>query len=70
MTTIKLAKCNKVNNPNNYRMVESRMNTKSIIKEVIDEFMKNEFRGANNMNNAVEITPDMNLGLESPLEMD
>lgn len=59
-----------INNPNNYRMVESRMNTKSIIKEVIDEFMKNEFRGANNMNNTVEITPDMNLGLESPLEMD
>lgn len=59
-----------INNPNNYRMVESRINTKSIIKEVIDEFMKNEFRGANNMNNAVEITPDMNLGLESPLEMD
>ena len=59
-----------INNPNNYRMVESKMNTKSIIKEVIDEFMKNEFRGANNMNNAVEITPDMNLGLESPLEMD
>ena len=59
-----------INNPNNYRMVESRMNTKSIIKEVIDEFMKNEFRGANNMDNAVEITPDMNLGLESPLEMD
>lgn len=59
-----------INNPNNYRMVESRMNTKSIIKEVIDEFMKNEFRGANNMNDAVEITPDMNLGLESPLEMD
>lgn len=59
-----------INNPNNYKMVESRMNTKSIIKEVIDEFMKNEFRGANNMDNAVEITPDMNLGLESPLEMD
>ena len=59
-----------INNPNNYRMVESKMNTKSIIKEVIDEFMKNEFRGANNMNDAVEITPDMNLGLESPLEMD
>jgi hypothetical protein len=59
-----------INNPNNYRMVESRMNTKSIIKEVIDEFMKNEFKGANNMNDAVEITPDMNLGLESPLEMD
>lgn len=59
-----------INNPNNYRMVESRMNTKSIIKEVIDEFIKNEFRGANNMDNAVEITPDMNLGLESPLEMD
>jgi hypothetical protein len=44
------------------------MNIKSIINEVIDEFMRNEFRGANNMEDDVVISPDMNLGLHSPLE--
>ena len=60
-----------MNNKANFKKIEeNKMSTKSIIKEVIEEFMKNEFRGANNMNDAVDITPDMNLGLESPLEMD
>jgi hypothetical protein len=56
------------NNNANYRMVENRRNVKSIIKEVIDEFMQNEFRGANNMEDSIEINPNMNLGLQSPLE--
>jgi hypothetical protein len=55
-----------MNNPNNYRMEESRKTAKSIIREVIDELMNNEFRGADN--DTVEITPDMNLGKFSPLE--
>jgi len=57
-----------IRNPANYRMVENRRNIKTIIKEVIDEFMQNEFRGANNMGDSVEINPNMNLGLQSPLE--
>jgi hypothetical protein len=56
------------NNNANYRMVENRTNVKAIIKEVIDEFMQNEFRGANNMEDSIEINPNMNLGLQSPLE--
>lgn len=51
------------NNNANYRMVENKMNTKSIIKEVIEEFMSNEMN-----NDAIAIDPDMNLGLQSPLE--
>lgn len=58
-----------MNNPNNYRMEESKMNIKTIVESVIDEFMQNEFRGANNMDDSVEITPEMNLGEFSPLEM-
>ena len=46
-------------------MVESRMNTKSIIREVIEEFMNNEV----NSDDSVKITPDMNLGEFSPLEL-
>ena len=52
------------NNNANYRMVENRRNVKQIIKEVVDEFMENEFNDGD-----IEITPDMNLGLHSPLEM-
>ena len=58
-----------IQNPANYRMEENRVNVKTIIEGVIDEFMENEFRGANNNNDSVEITPDMNLGEFSPLEM-
>lgn len=58
------------NNNANYRMVENKKNVKSIIKEVIDEFMQNEFRGANNFDDSIEINPNMNLGLHSPLEME
>ena len=58
-----------IQNPANYRMEENRINVKTIIEGVIDEFMENEFRGANN-NDSVEITPDMNLGKFSPLEVE
>lgn len=58
-----------IQNPANYRMEENRVNVKTIIEGVIDEFMENEFRGANNNNDSVEITPDMNLGKYSPLEI-
>jgi hypothetical protein len=57
-----------IRNPANYRMVENKRSIKTVIKEVIDEFMQNEFRGANNMDDSVEINPNMNLGLQSPLE--
>lgn len=57
-------------NPANYRIAEGKMNTSSIIKEVVDEFMRNEFRGANNMEDDVIIDPNMNLGLHSPLEVE
>ena len=56
-----------INNPNNYRMEENTKKIKTIIREVIEELMRNEFRGANN-NDVIEITPDMNLGLHSPFE--
>lgn len=52
-----------INNPANYRMVENKMNAKSIIKEVIEEFMNDEMG-----DDSVAINPDMNLGLQSPLE--
>jgi hypothetical protein len=57
-----------MNNPNNYRMEESRKTVKLIIREVIDELMNNEIKGADN--DTVEITPDMNLGKFSPLEVE
>lgn len=58
-----------INNPANYRMEENKMNIKTIVESVIDEFMQNEFKGANNMDDSVEITPEMNLGEFSPLEI-
>lgn len=56
------------NRANFKKLEEGKMNRKDIIKEVIDEFMRNEFRGANNMEDDITINPDMNLGLQSPLE--
>ena len=52
-----------INNPANYRMVENMINPKSIIKEVIEELMNTEMG-----DDSVAINPDMNLGLQSPLE--
>ncbi len=60
-----------MNNKANFKkMEENKMNANSIIKEVVDEFMRNEFRGANNMEDDVAIDPNMNLGLHSPLEVE
>lgn len=57
-------------NKNNFKkMLESKINVKAIVEGVLNEFMKNEFKGANN-NDSVEITPNMNLGIHSPLEME
>ena len=56
------------NKANFKKIEENKMDTKSLIKEVIEEFMQNEFRGANNMEDDIIINPDMNLGLQSPLE--
>lgn len=48
-------------NPN---LIENKYNTKKIIREVIDEFMRN-----NAEDDVIDITPDMNLGLASPFEL-
>lgn len=56
-----------INNPANYKMMENKRTTKDIIKEVIEELISNEFKGAEN--DSIEITPNMNLGKYSPLEM-
>ena len=56
------------NRANFKKIEENTMSRKDIIKEIIDEFMRNEFRGANNMEDDITINPDMNLGLQSPLE--
>lgn len=58
-----------INNPNNYRLEENKMKTRKIIREVIEEFIQNEFRGGKN-DDVIEITPEMNLGLHSPLEIE
>lgn len=53
-----------MNNKANFKTItESKMDTKSIIKEVIEEFMNTEMG-----DDSVAINPDMNLGLQSPLE--
>ena len=53
------------NRANFKKLEENKMNTKKIIKEVIEEYFENEFGG-----DTVEITPDMNLGKYSPLEIE
>lgn len=58
-----------MNNPSNYKVMENKRTTKEIIREVIDELMRNEFRGADNFDDSVEIDPNMNLGMISPLEI-
>ena len=56
-----------INNPANYREVmESRKTVKGIIREVLEELMNNEL-GMDN-DESITITPDMNLGLKSPIE--
>jgi len=56
-----------INNPTNYRMEENKINIKRIVESVLDEFMRNEFKGANNNGENIPIA-GMNLGLQSPLE--
>ena len=52
-----------INNPSNYKVMENRKNTRNIIREVIEEFIETENGGDN-----INISPNMNLGLKSPLE--
>ena len=54
-----------INNPNNYRMEESKRNIKNIVENVLNEFMKKEFKE----DDSIEINPNANLGLFSPLEI-
>lgn len=51
------------NNANHRKVTENMISTKRIIREVIDEFMMNDSN-----DDSVAISPDMNLGLKSPLE--
>lgn len=44
---------------------ENNYKTKKIIKEIVDNFISNKL----NKEDVIEINPNMNLGLESPLEM-
>lgn len=50
-------------NPN---MNETKYNTKNIINEVLNEFIKTN---TNNNDDSIDINPNMNLGIESPFEM-
>ena len=52
------------NRANFKKLEENKMDTREIIREVIEEYFENEFE-----NDTVEITPDMNLGKYSPLEI-
>lgn len=52
-----------MDNPNNYKLMENKRTTMNIIREVLEEFMANE------TSDDVEITPNMNLGKQSPLEI-
>ena len=54
------------NRANFKKIEESKMNTKEIIKEVIEEYFENEF---GNNDDSIEITPNMDLGKYSPLEI-
>lgn len=54
-----------INNPSNYRMEENKYNIKKIVEGVLNEFMKKEFGDED----AIEITPNMNLGKFSPFEI-
>lgn len=58
-----------VGNPSNYRVNERKRTIKDIINEVIDEFIENESIGEPGVGDSIEITPGMNLGKFSPLEI-
>ena len=55
-----------MNNPANYRIVENKQTAKDPINEVIDEFINKMFSSGDD---TIEITPDMDLGKYSPLEI-
>ena len=58
-----------INNPANYKEVASGVREeRNILKEILDEFLENEGLKNNGIEDSVEITPDMNLGLYSPLQ--
>ena len=53
------------NRANFKKIEENKMDSKKIIKEVIEEYFESEFGG-----DTIEITPDMDLGKYSPLEIE
>lgn len=55
------------NRANFKKLEENKMNTKAIIESVIDEFMENEFKGANS--DMCRIDPNIDLSEFSPLEV-
>ena len=55
-----------MNNQANYRVMENVKTTKEIIREIIEEFIKND--SDDNMD-VIAINPNMNLGEYSPLEL-
>ena len=57
-----------ISNPVNYKIVENKRTTNDIINEVIDEFLTNEI-GDGTIDDSIPITPDMNLGEYSPLQL-
>ena len=60
---------NLINNQNNYRMEESRNRINAIVESVIKEYIE-EYNNSKDEDetNSIELTPGMNLGLNSPLE--
>jgi len=60
---------NLINNKNNYRMEESRDRINAIVESVIKEYIE-EYNNTKDEDetNSIELTPGMNLGLNSPLE--
>mgnify|MGYP006872973909 FL=1 len=57
-----------IRNPSNY-VNEGKRTMKDIINEVIEEFIENETMGEKGMGKSIGITPNMNLGQYSPLEL-
>lgn len=58
-----------INNPANYKEAASGVREeRNILKEILDEFLENEGLKNNGIEDSVEITPDMNLGMFSPLQ--
>jgi len=59
-----------INNPANYKEAASGVREeRNILKEILDEFLEDEGLKNNGIEDSVEITPDMNLGIFSPLQV-